>query len=130
MKGLSSRQYEIMSVLWSSSVPMTASQILAKNGEFNINTVQASLRSLMKKEYIKVADIVYSGTVLTRSYEPVLTREEYLESFLSPSGKSSLSGNAMLFAALVEKETDLDTLEQMEKIIAKTKQELEGKKEI
>ena len=56
-----------MEILWNSPESMTASAIVQKSEDLQINTVQASLRSLIKKEYIKVEQIVYSGTVLTLS---------------------------------------------------------------
>ena len=51
---------------------MIASEIVKTGTDLNINTVQAALRSLIKKNYIEVAEIVYSGTVLTRSYRAVV----------------------------------------------------------
>lgn len=60
-----------MSVLWRIGESLTASSIAEKGGGLSINTVQAVMRSLMKKGYVEVADIVYSGTVLTRSYKPI-----------------------------------------------------------
>ena len=74
---LTKKQLEIMKILWNSPTPMIASDIEKNNPSLNINTIQACLRALMKAEYIKVADIVYSGTVLTRSYTPCVSKEEY-----------------------------------------------------
>ena len=74
---LTKKQLEIMKILWNSPTPMIASDIEKSNPSLNINTIQACLRALMKAEYIKVADIVYSGTVLTRSYTPCVSKEEY-----------------------------------------------------
>ena len=69
-KRITKKQLEIMKILWSSDKPLIASEILKRNDSLNINTVQACLRALVNKQFIKVADIVYSGTVLTRSYTP------------------------------------------------------------
>ena len=74
---LTKKQLEIMKILWNSPTPMIASDIEKSNPSLNINTIQACLRALMKAEYIKVADIVYSGTVLTRSYTPCVSKEEH-----------------------------------------------------
>lgn len=75
---LPERQLQIMQVLWGSDKAMTAREIVSASG-LNINTVQASLRSLTKKEYIKQGEIVYSGTVLARTYLPVVSMEGYLK---------------------------------------------------
>ena len=67
---------DILSVLWDSEKPLTASEIVAANPALNKNTVQPVLRKLLKNELVQVADIVYSGTVLSRSYIPSVSREE------------------------------------------------------
>ena len=93
---LTKKQLEIMKILWNSPTPM-------------------------KAEYIKVADIVYSGTVLTRSYTPCVSKEEYFnESFRDIVGSSPFA----LFASLIDAETDAEELEQLEQLIAKKKEEL------
>ena len=65
-----------MNILWDAKEPIIASEIVKTGTDLNINTVQAALRSLIKKNYIEVAEIVYSGTVLTRSYRAIVKREE------------------------------------------------------
>lgn len=47
---------------------LTASQIADIDPALNIHTVQNVLRSLMNDELIQVREVVYSGTVLCRSY--------------------------------------------------------------
>ena len=108
-----------MKVLWESATPMIASDIVRKDDALNINTVQACLRSLIANHSIKVADIVYSGTVLTRSYAPVISRGEYFGNtctdILGDGQKSAL------IASLIDTETDLDELEHLEEMIAQRK---------
>ena len=79
MRKLTQKQLEVMKVLWDHNKPMISSEIEKSNPSFNTNTVQTCLRELLKKDYIQVADIVYSGTVLTRSYLPTFTKTEYLK---------------------------------------------------
>lgn len=118
---LTKKQLEVMKILWNNSSPMIASEIEENNPSLNINTIQARLRALLKSEYIKIADIVYSGTVLTRSYTPCVSKEEYFsESFKDIVGSSPFS----LFASLIDSETDAEELEQLEQLIAKKKEEL------
>ena len=93
-----------------------------KGETLNINTVQACLRSLISKKYIKVADIVYSGTVLTRSYIPIVSKEEYLS-----TACTDILGDARslsLIATLIDTETDISELEELEKKIKQKKKEL------
>ena len=121
-KRFTKNQMEIMKILWDSDKPLIASDIVKQNKSLNINTVQACLRSLIANNAIKVADIVYSGTVLTRSYSPVVTKEEYLNSTCTDIlGRGSLSS---LVASLINIETDQSELEELEKIITHKKEEL------
>lgn len=116
---LSKKEKEVMRVLWNSSTPLVASQINNIDLKLNINTVQAVLKKLLLKEYIKIADIVYSGTVLTRSYEPTISIDEYvagqLKYDLSDIGNISKLG---VIAAFLE----IDEEEKIEKLNAMIKE--------
>lgn len=118
---LTKRQLEIMKILWISPNPMIASDIEKCNPTLNINTVQACLRALVKENFIKIADIVYSGTVLTRSYSPVLTKEEYLLDTFEDVFESSSN---TLLASLINTRTDPKELDELEKMIARKKAEI------
>ncbi len=74
---VTSREMEVLKILWNASAPMTASDIVKENPELTMNTVQAVLRKLLKNNFIEVADIVYSGTVLTRSYKSAISAEDF-----------------------------------------------------
>ncbi len=117
---LSNREAEVMVVLWNSDKPLAATDIPAINPELSVNTVQAALKNLLKKSYIKVADIIYHGTVLTRSYEPLLTHEDYINSqledtVLTPYGYA---------ASLVKNEENENLLNELEQIIKEQKKKL------
>ena len=83
MKKLSKRQYEIMCIMWNADRPLLASEIVKSRDDLNINTVQSSLKSLVEKEYIEVADITHSRTVLARTYQPLVSKELYLQEMCS-----------------------------------------------
>ena len=68
---------DILNILWDSPKSLTAQEITNSQEGLTINTVQAELRKLLKLELIAVADIVYSGTVLCRSYRPAITAQEF-----------------------------------------------------
>ena len=104
---------------------LIASEILKRNDSLNINTVQACLRALVNKQFIKVADIVYSGTVLTRSYAPIVTQDEYLDfAYQDIVGKGK---STSLIASLIDSETSPEELDLIEKMIQQKKQELTGR---
>jgi|SRR5699024_2840263 predicted transcriptional regulator len=124
-KRITKKQLEIMKILWSSDKPLIASEILKRNDSLNINTVQACLRALVNKQFIKVADIVYSGTVLTRSYTPIVTQDEYLDfAYQDIVGKGK---STSLIASLIDSETSPEELDLIEKMIQQKKQELTGR---
>lgn len=123
-KKLSKQQLEVMKVLWDSPTPLIASDIVKLHEHLNSNTVQACLRALIKNEVIEVAEIVYSGTVLTRSYRPLISRDEYFnETYQDLVGDLS---DTSLIASLINTKTSMDELEKLEQIIQQRKSELGG----
>lgn len=93
------RDLDILNILWDSSKPMTASQIVQMNEELTMNTVQAVLRKLLKEKLIEVAEIVYSGTVLSRSYKTSVSPGEFAISQLTSEFQAY--GNKITLSTLV-----------------------------
>ena len=120
---LSNRELAIMTVLWNAERPLAATDIPELDPSLNINTVKSALQNLLKKSCIQVADIVYHGTVLTRTYKPILTQESYSSEHFMRFQKSSSS----FIAALVKAEKDEKTLDALEKLIQEQKKELRSK---
>lgn len=118
---ISEKEKEIMSVLWRSKEPLTASAITQSSGGLNINTVQASMRNLLKKKYIRVADIVYSGTVLTRCYGPIISAEEYAADQLQSMRLNTLNFSTINFIDFFLKNSEPDILDELEDMIKRTK---------
>lgn len=89
---LTGREKDVLDILWRAGKPLTASEVTKNSADYNnpitINTVQAVLKKLLKKELIKIDQIVYSGTVLTRSYVPTYAEREYEISRISEEVKS------------------------------------------
>lgn len=120
---LTRRQDDIMKILWESDKPLIASEILKKQDDLNINTVQATLRALVKKNAIEVADIVYSGTVLSRSYRPIISRDQVITEY--DQVVSKVLNDKNLIAHYVDEIHDLATITELEKIIKEKKEKLE-----
>lgn len=124
-KKLSKQQLEVMKILWDSDGPLKASDIVNKHAALNINTVQASLRVLIKAEAIEVADIIYSGTVLSRCYRPLISKDQYFnETYKDIIGDAARSS---LIASLIKSETSVEELDKLKDIIDKRKTEIEEK---
>jgi len=122
---ISEREKDVMSVLWHTDESLTASAIAEKGNTLSINTVQAALRSLMKKMYIEIAEIVYSGTVLTRSYKPIISAEEYAAIQLNAMWMNTLNFSTLNFTNHLLKNDKIDILDELESII-KSKKGKEG----
>lgn len=120
---LTRRQKDIMKILWESDKPLIASEIVKRQDDLNINTVQATLRALIKKNAIEVADIVYSGTVLSRSYRPILNRDQVITEYDQVVRKVLKDKN--LIAQYVDEVNDLATITELEKLIKEKKEKLE-----
>lgn len=128
---LTSREVDIMNILWESPKPLIASEIADAKSDLTINTVQAVLRKLLKYQLIEVADIVYSGTVLSRSYRPTITSEEFTIHRVTSdylSFQKNLS-KPLLISALLDTEEDADqareTIIELQKMLDEYKKKLE-----
>lgn len=120
IKLLTKRQNEVMSVLWNSESPLSANQICDKDEDLNMNTVQQVLRTLLKMQFIKIEDIGYSNTVLTRLYSPVVKQTEYLQFLLGNTSTFDLT------SSLIDQTKNLDELRQLQVLVEKKCKELEG----
>lgn len=120
---LTNRDLDVLEVLWNSEKPMTASEIVAANPALKKNTVQPTLRKLLKNELIQVADIVYSGTVLSRSYVPSMSKQEFSLYRLSSEYRQLEKdvSKASFFSFLLKTEEDPDRfqedLRQLEELV-------------
>lgn len=120
LKVLSTRENQVMSILWASSEYLSAHQISELCQEMSVYSVQQVLQRLLKLEFIKVAEIGYSGTVLTRLYTPVISQPEYIN-FLMGGNTQSLY---QLASYLVLNNTDKEVLQELKDLITKRQKEL------
>ena len=118
-KKLTPSQLNIRKTLWDKKEPMIASDFVQLDPSLNLNSVQSALRSLLKKNYIEVSDIVYSGKVLTRRYIPVVSSEDYA----SENMEDLLSSNILL--QYVESENDIKVIERLQEKLEERKTILE-----
>ena len=118
IKLLTKKQNQVMTILWKSKAPLSAGQINNSDETLNMNTVQQVLHALLKMEYIKVADIGYSNTVLTRLYTPVLSQSEYIQFLLGAKNKIEA------VACLIEELSSMAELDQLQELIDQKKKAL------
>lgn len=125
---LTNREKEIMDILWSSTKSLVASDIAKQGENMSLNTVQAILRKLLQHKLIKVDDIVYSGTVLTRAYVATISKESFeIQRLLSEQKNLSAS---RFVATFLENEADpqkkLEEINNIEELLRTKKKELLG----
>lgn len=72
---------------------------------------------------IRVAGFRQTTKNFARTFEPVISREEYTALFLKKQNGNSTS-LPTLFAALIEEETDRKLIEELAKMIEERKKEL------
>jgi len=124
-KKLTPSQLNIMKTLWDKKEPMIASDFVQLDPSLNLNSVQSALCSLLKKNYIEVSDIVYSGKVLTRRYIPVVSSEDYASENINGVLEDLLSSNILL--QYVESENDIKVIERLQEKLEERKKILERK---
>lgn len=124
-KRLSDREFDVMQVLWKSDKPLLASEILKESCDLNINTVQATLRKLLNKNLVQVADIIHSGKVLSRTYETTISSDEYILTEYKDILLTKTSHWNTFFAAFMEKSSDKEqTLNELEELIREYRERL------
>lgn len=130
---LTPREIDVLNILWSNNEPLIASDIAKKGNNLSINTVQAVLRDLLNKKLIEVADIVYSGTVLTRSYRPLITEQDLMMKELKNQFKKidkNVISIPSIVTFLIESEKDEKLIiEELEKLLLERKKSLYEKEE-
>lgn len=120
------REMDVLNVLWQTDTPLIASQIAKEIKGQTVNGVQTLLRALLKKGFIEVFDIVYSGTVLSRRYKATeLSATEALKAFTTQFEdlKHCISG-AKLYAALLDSEEDRENIEYLDTLVKQKKDNL------
>lgn len=123
---LSRREMEVMTLLWKSDTPYLASEI-ARISSTSINTVNVVLKNLLNAGMIEIADIVHSGTVLSRRYRPnvdpeVYTTELFIKQFKDISPKLPTT---QIVSRLLEEDVDRKTIDELEELVHQHREKLE-----
>lgn len=70
---------EVMEILWAAEGPMTSNDALesGKIDGWSSGYLHNVLRSMLKKEIVRVNGMVQNNTQYARLFEPAMTKEEY-----------------------------------------------------
>lgn len=116
--GLTKRETQIMNVLWKSSKPMSAFDILMASPDLSRNTIQIVLKKLQATGFIEVAGVSYHKNALTRVFQPIISQSEYMEESLSDSAAYDLA------KSFVQATKDVRSLDELTQLIQERKEYL------
>lgn len=115
---LTKRETQIMNVLWNSKEPLSAHDILVNAPELSRNTIQIVLKKLQTIGFIEVAGFGYNKNALTRTFRPVITQSEYVESSLADDTSYVLAMN------FIRRTQNMKLLDQLESLINERREAL------
>lgn len=82
---LTDKEMEIMSVMWSSDVPLTATEIVeaSSNRTWKENSIYIIMNTLIKKGAVSLSHRKPTATNTARAYKPTITAEEYAVRYIA-----------------------------------------------
>lgn len=124
MDKLTRSEENLMEVFWSSEQPLSSVEIvkLAEEHSWKSSYVHIMLRSLEKKNMIKVCGTLQCGTQYARQFIPDITREEYAAKLALSTGITEDSIARVTVALARQVGNDEELIDQLEEIIAKLKE--------
>ena len=119
---------QVMDLLWSTGEAMACAEIVenSKDKSWKDSYVHIMVRSLLKKGLIKVDHYELISKSYARKFVPTMTQDECIVRSLVGEQVWSKDMIPPMFAAFVENEADLQTLEKFNEIINNRKSQLQG----
>ena len=126
-KHLTNSEEDLMEIFWEKKEPLTSVEILELSAErsWNGNYIHKMLRSLLKKDMIKICGTVQCGTQYARQFIPAVTKVEYAAKLVMSKGieKSAIAAVTVAMVHEMDGADGEDVVKQLEDII----EELKGK---
>ena len=125
---------EIMEVLWDAGKALTTSEIIQRSKEKEKEMERQVLsnlliKSLMNKDVIKVEGFKKTTKNYARTFIPVKNREEFLVGQIIDK-KTTLAARKRIYSYLIEKESNLEMIEFIQKLLEERKEEIKSKTKI
>lgn len=133
---LSKKEKELMDIFWIAGAPLSRAEILERAAtqkcSWKPNSVHILLNSLLDKKAIDVAGFYLSSRKLGRTFQAVVSREEYalmqVELAAKRAKDEGVTGPGKLVAALIDDSVSDATLDEMVRMIEAKKQEITARK--
>lgn len=124
---LTKSELEIMETLWQAGRPLARYEILEQSVDpsWSPSTIHILLNGLLKKEAIREAGFIKRTKTYGRLYATNISREEYYSETLF-KGKGAQSIPAFFSLLLRSDELTRETVDELEKMLAERKKELES----
>ncbi len=125
---LTKSEKQIMELLWNCGEPLTCVEIIEKSDDktWKDSYVHIMIRSLLKKEMIKVDGVELVCKNYARRFGPAMTKDEYIVKTLMSENVWTNDKMPPLFAAFVKNEANLEVLDEFDEIINARRRELSG----
>lgn len=108
---------QVMDLLWSVDKPLSCTEIVELSGDktWKDSYVHSIIKSLMKKDIVKIEAFELISRSYARKFAPKVTKEEYyLNEYLDESPENDMP---TLFAAFAHTKADAETMDKIEKMI-------------
>ena len=92
-----------MEFFWNTERPLTVMEVSQMMNQFNECYIHRLIKSLEKKEMLKVCGMQKSGKQYARQFNPTITREEYGVTLMEKLGIQGKKSLAKFFAAMVRR---------------------------
>lgn len=130
---LTQRELEIMRILCEADKPLMVSEIVQRDKNGTIYSVQRIIQNLIKKDMVAVEGMAYNKKALGRTFKPLVSAETIEQNNLQEMFSKIVSKNitaSHLIAALLPADNSEQTLEELnrleEMIRERKKQILDG----
>ncbi|MBQ3418299.1 MAG: BlaI/MecI/CopY family transcriptional regulator [Ruminococcus sp.] len=120
---LTKSEKQIMDLLWSVDKPLSCTEIVELSGDktWKDSYVHSLIKSLMKKDVVKIESFELISRSYARKFAPKVTKEEfYLREYLEESPENNMPA---LFAAFAKNKADRETMNKIEDMIQNWKKE-------
>ena len=125
---LTKSELAVMEVLWDEGEALTSAEIIQKSieKEWKDSSVHLLINSLLKKKVVTVAGFKKTTKNYARTFVPVEGKEQFLVGQIIDK-KTTLTARKRIYSYLIEKESNLEMIEFIQKLLEERKEEIKVK---